>query len=403
VTGVQTCALPIFKPKTTKIAEIAKNKSKVISQLESIFNSKTRIYIEEATQFPSPTPIMKLKATLRSAAGVPCGLRLTGNPGGPGHNWVKSRYIDPAPAGFKVITETEELEIDGRTITASLSRVFIPSKVWDNKLLLNSDPTYILRLRQAGSETLVKAWLQGDWNIIDGAFFDEWGEHHVLRAEDWLDRIPVSALRFRAFDWGSARPFSCGWYAVSDGDWGLPRGALLKYREWYGAKGPNQGLKMDASLVAQGIREREIKDRIRYGVADPAIFIRNGGPSIAELMAIKGCSWRAADNKRKPGWEQLRYRLVGEGGTPMIYFLDCCEDTIRTLPILQHDEVDAEDVDTEGEDHAGDETRYAVMSRPWVPGGVDIPPPTSDYGKMTFNGALEAIRRRRLSRESSYG
>ena len=45
----------------------------------------TRIYVEEVTNFPSPGPINKLRATLRSGAGVPCGMRLTGNPGGPGH------------------------------------------------------------------------------------------------------------------------------------------------------------------------------------------------------------------------------------------------------------------------------------------------------------------------------
>ena len=365
--------------------------------------SFTRIYIEEATQFPSPTPIMKLKATLRSAAGVPCGLRLTGNPGGPGHNWVKERFIKPCPGGYQIITESEELEIDGKTITVSLSRVFIPSKVWDNRKLLESDPTYILRLRQAGSESLVKAWLQGDWDIVDGAFFDEWGEHHILDSRQWLRKIPADALRYRAFDWGSARPFSCGWYAVSDGNWDLPRGALVKYREWYGSKGPNIGLKMDAALVAKGIREREIAERVRFGVADPSIFIRDGGPSIGELMAVNGCNWRRADNKRKPGWEQLRYRLVGQDGRPMLYFLDDCEDSIRTIPLLQHDEVDMEDVDTEGEDHAGDETRYACMARPWVPGGVDIPPPGSDITRLTFNGALAMAKARRINLEHTHG
>lgn len=359
--------------------------------------SFTRIYIEEATQFPSPAPIMKLKGTLRSAGGAHVGMRLTGNPGGPGHNWVKARYITPNPTGFQVITETEELEIDGVKVVASLSRVFIPSKVWDNKLLMQSDPTYILRLRQAGSESLVKAWLNGDWNIIDGAFFSEWDEsRHVLDTQLWLPQIPRDALRFRAFDWGSAKPFSCGWYAVSDGEWGLPRGALVKYREWYGAKGPNVGLKMDAAHVAQGIRDRELKERVRYGVADPAIFIRNGGPSIGEEMAKHGASWRLADNKRIPGWEQMRQRLVGDGNEPMLYFLDCCEDSIRTIPLLQHDDVNAEDIDTEGEDHAGDETRYACMSRPWVPAGVDSAPPGSHSGKLTFMGALNLVRKQRL-------
>ena len=94
-------------------------------------------------------------------------------------------------------------------------------------------------------------------------------------------------------------------------------------------------------------------------------------------MAVKGCNWRSADNKRKPGAEKLRQYLVGEvvGDThiPMLYFLDCCEDSIRTIPTLQHDEKDAEDVDTEAEDHAYDETRYAAMSRPWQPRHAALP------------------------------
>lgn len=366
--------------------------------------SYTRIYIEEATQFPSPLPLWKLKATLRSATGVPVGMRLTGNPGGPGHNWVKSRYIVPNPKGMQVFEEVEELEIEpGIKTIARLGRVFIPSKVWDNKLLLQNDPTYIMRLRDVGSASLVKAWLQGDWDIVEGAFFDEWNDQHILDASEWLPRIPRDALRFRSHDWGSFRPFSVGWYVVSDGEWGLPRGALLKYREWYGAKGPNIGVKMEAKLVASGVVEREKGERIRYGVADPAIFIRNGGPSIAEMMSVAGCMWRSADNKRVPGWQALRSRLAGEGGHPMLYFLDSCEDSIRTIPLLQHDETNPEDVDTEGEDHAGDETRYAVMSRPWLPGQDPYSLPTTRDGEYTFNGLLAKIKARRIATQHSHG
>lgn len=325
-------------------------------------HSYTRVYVEEVTNFPTSKPINLLRATLRSAAGVPCSMRLTGNPGGPGHNWVKARFIEPDPRGWRVIQE--EFEIDGKKRV--LDRIFIPSKLSDNPLLLQNDPLYVARLRQVGSEALVRAWLEGNWDLVDGAFFDEWDEDkHVLRTEEWLPKIPKDAMRFRAFDWGSARPFSVGWYAFSDGTWGLPKGAIVKYHEWYGSKGPNVGLKMDATLVAAGILEREKGERIRYGVADPAIFIRNGGPSIAEHMAIKGCKWLAGDNKRLPGWQQVRLRLAGENGKPLLYVLDCCDDTIRTLPVLQHDDTNIEDVDTEGEDHAGDETRYACMSRPW--------------------------------------
>jgi hypothetical protein len=355
-------------------------------------HSYTRVYIEEVTNFPSPGPIMKLKGTLRSAEGVPCGMRLTGNPGGPGHLWVKARYIDPCPKGYKLITETEDIEIDGEIIPTSISRVFIPSRISDNKLLLRNNPTYVLGLRQTGSEALVKAWLEGDWDAVDGAFFDEFSfDKHVLAAE-WMDRIPRNCLKFCAFDWGSAHPFSVGWYAMSDGTWGLPKGAILKYREWYGAKAPNVGIKMGNPEIAMGILEREKEDKekgwkITYRVGDPAVHIRSGGPSINEQMSIKGVSWNNADNKRIPGAEMMHNRLKGDDGIPMLYFLETCEDTIRTIPYLQHDEKNPEDIDTEMEDHAYDETRYAVMSRPWLmnitqPEGIHYPKHPMD---MTFN------------------
>jgi hypothetical protein len=361
----------------------------------------TRVYVEEVTNFPSPSPINKLRATLRSVSGVPVGMRLTGNPGGPGHNWVKKRYIDPNPKGFQIVTEDCEVEVDGVKGTVILDYVFIPSKIGDNVLLMRNDPTYILRLRQSGSEALVKAWLEGNWDIIDGAFFDCWDDSkHVLPTREWLAKLPRQATRFRSMDWGSARPFSVGWYIVSDGTWGLPSGALLKYREWYGATGPNKGLKMTADLVAQGIYEREKGEVINYGVADPAIFIRDGGPSIGETMAVHRCSWRRADNKRKAGAELLRQRLTGIDGVPMLYFLDCCEDTIRTLPVLQHAENDPEDVDTEAEDHAYDETRYAAMARPWIGKTTQLPhfPLPKSPGQYTINELLERQRKKRLAR-----
>lgn len=356
-------------------------------------HSYTRIYFEEVTQYPSPDPINKMKATLRSAVGVPCGMRLTANPGGPGHVWVKARYIDPAPQGFKIIETVETMKVGDSTITVKLDRVFIPSKIQDNLLLLQNDPTYVLRLKSSGNENLVKAWLNGDWSIIDGAFFSEWdATKHVLPTYEWLDRIPKNATKFRAFDWGSSKPFSVGWYVVSDGTWGLPKDALLKYREWYGASGPNKGLKMDSGPVAEGIVQREYGDVIQYGVADPQIFVRDGGPSIAETMAIKGCSWIHADNKRVAGWAQLHHRLTGENGRPMLYFLDCCADTIRTLPLLEHDDLKAEDVDSDGEDHAGDETRYAVMSRPWQAEQLE---PEPEASPLSFQSLLAKARAQR--------
>lgn len=371
----------------------------------------TRVYVEEVTNFPNSAPIDKLRATLRSGSGVPVGMRLTGNPGGPGHNWVKARYIDPNPLGYQLIEETCDVEVDGVTRKVALQRVFIPSKLGDNVMLLRNDPTYVLRLRQSGSEALVKAWLEGNWDIVDGAYFSNLDESLHGRPADFIRWAPPGTVRFRAFDWGSAKPFSVGWYAICDGTWPLeseanptgplPKGALFRYREWYGAAGPNKGLGSTADFVSAEILKMEEGDRIKYAVADPAIFIRNGGPSIAESMAR--CRWRRGDNKRLPGWEAVRQRLTGEAGVPMLYIAHECEDFWRTVPTLQHDEKNTEDLDTDGEDHVADEVRYACMSRPWLPRvkpttpGLVMPKLPS---QMTFNQLVE--RNARLRKEKEY-
>ena len=88
-------------------------------------------------------------------------------------------------------------------------------------------------------------------------------------------------------------------------------------------------------------------------------------------MAKNGAMFYRADNKRVSdkgamgGWDQVRARLKGDEKA-MLFFFATCKDTIRTLPMLQHDRIKAEDVDSDGEDHAGDETRYACMSRPYM-------------------------------------
>lgn len=350
----------------------------------------TRVYVEEIGNFPNSAPIMKLMATLRSSAGVPCRFRATGNPGGPGHHWVKARYIDPAPHGYQIIRD------------GGLDRVYIPAKVMDNHALMQSDPTYVDRLRMSGSPELVRAWLEGDWSVIAGAFFPEFSiERHVVQPFE----LPAHWTRIRAADWGSARPFSIGWYAVSDGTLpAFPRGAMIKYREWYGMQDgqPNVGVKMPAEQVADGIKEREI-EKVTLGVMDPAAFASDGGPSIAERMSTRGVQFMRADNKRVTqagalgGWDQLRARLIGDDA-PMLYFFSTCVHTIRTLPALQHDEHKPEDVDTEAEDHAADETRYACMARPWVKDAPQGQRSIESYrfgAQMTFNELRDSVRRRR--------
>lgn len=361
-------------------------------------HSYTRVYIEEIGNFPSPSPIMKLMATLRSARGVPVGFRATGNPGGPGQHWVKERYIDPNPRGWHVIKAEFTNPFNGEKLIRE--RVFIPGKITDHDLL---GAAYIANLQMSGSPELVRAWLEGDWNVVAGAFFSEFSmDRHVVAPF----AIPEHWTRIRSMDWGSARPFSVGWYAISDGGVpGIARGAMVKYREWYGMKAGhyNVGLKLTAEEVALGISRAE-DEHIHDAVIDPSAFSQDGGPSIAERMPK--CNWRPADNRRISrsgalgGWDQLRSRLKGTEEGPLIVFFSTCIHTIRTIPALQHDEMKPEDVDTEGEDHAADETRYACMSRPILHDAPDKPDPRFPMDR-TFNEIIEHMKRKRISREEA--
>jgi hypothetical protein len=183
-------------------------------------------------------------------------------------------------------------------------------------------------------------------------------------------------------DWGSATPFSIGWWTVVQDDMihakrRLPKNAIVRYREWYGSSSPNKGLRLPADAVAKEVVRREtdakgIREPIAYGIMDPAAFQVVSGPSIGETFARQGVYFRRADNarvstpKRMGGWDQIRWRLRGdETGDPMIFFVDHCRDAIRTLPMMQHDDNRPEDLDTEAEDHAVDDIRYACMSRPF--------------------------------------
>ncbi len=340
--------------------------------------SFTDIYFEELTNYKSPDVYNRMRGTNRSAHGIPCQIHGTGNPGGPGHHWVKNRYIDPNPAGYEIL---KEILPNGKTH----ERVFIPAKLGDNLKLVENDPDYENNLYLSGSAALVRAWLEGDWNIVDGAFFDCWSTKMVHRP--FL--VPSGWSKLVGFDWGSAKPFSVGWWAIVTDDYTtaegvlLPRGYLLCYRSWYGKKimsdgTQDVGLKLTAEVVGDGIRKRT-KETIGDWISDPAAFKEDGGPSQIERMDLP---FRPADNTRigrdgyMGGWDQMRSRMVGtrsyddngvlqEDGVPMMGWFNTCPDAIRTIPALQHDPNKMEDLNTNSEDHEADQTRYVCMSRPY--------------------------------------
>jgi hypothetical protein len=294
------------------------------------------------------------------------------NPGNVGHNWVKAAFIDPAPPmELRRMDKTE----------GGMLRQFIPAFHTDNPALLRDDPEYVDRLHGLGSEALVRAMLNGDWNIVAGGALDDvWKPaRQVVKPfpipKDW--RID------RSFDWGSSKPFSVAWWAESNGETvempdgrrvTFPRGSLIQVAELYGWNGkPNEGCRKIAAEIAREIVAFEAaspyKGRVAPGPADSAIFAVENGTSIADDMARAGVRWIAAEKgpgSRILGLERVRQYLKATLASPMespgLFFFDTCSHSLRTLPTLPRDAKKPDDVDTDAEDHFFDSCRYRVMA-----------------------------------------
>ncbi len=348
----------------------------------------TWVGFDELTSWPNDKAYRAISSCLRNAE-IPVPTkrrRASGNPGGVGHSWVKRRFIKPARLGYRRIFDAE----------TNTHRMFIPAKVTDNKILMENDPNYIHRLKGSGTAALVKAWLDGDWDIAVGAFFTNFGERNIVMPFD----IPSSWPRYRSFDWGFSSPFSVGWWALANGeqprncDRLIRRGALVRYREWYGATESGDGLKMKNEDIAREIVMRSNQEKFAISVADPSIWAAKGGESIAETFARNGVIWQPGDNQRVPGWQQLYQRIEGDEEGPMLLSFDSCQHFNSSIPELPHDDDNPEDIDTEAEDHVGDEARYMCMARPWSKAHK----PTTVVHGDTFNSLLKHNRAKRLQR-----
>lgn len=319
-----------------------------------------------------------------------CYIRASTNPGGVGHGWVKQRFIDAAEPGTPIVEEMEIKMPDGSTKTVKRDRVFIPATVFDNQALLEENPGYLGSLALL-PEKERNALLYGDWETFEGQYFTEFRTEpdsamckkagitveqakeqnrftHVIDPLDLESGSRRGWTIMRGYDFGYNKPFSCGWYAV-DYD-----GVLYRIMELYGCTGvANNGVKWTPEQQFQEIRRIEtehpwLRGKNIIGIADPAIWDKSRGISIADTAAKYGVYFSPGDHERIPGWMQCHYRLqFDERGYPRFYVFRNCKDFIRTIPLMMYDQNKPEDLDSDLEDHIADEWRYICMSRPIKP------------------------------------
>ena len=293
------------------------------------------------------------------------------NPGGVGHNWVKASFID----GCEPMELRRMPKEDG-----GLLRQYIPARLDDNPTMTENDPDYADRLSGLGDPALVRAMLEGDWDIVSGGMFDDvWRrEIHVIPAFE----IPTEWEILRLFDWGSSKPFSVLW--VTEAAWQFehngrvyPPGSTFVAGEWYGWTGePDVGLRMTGKEIAVGIKQREAElfpgRAVSPGAADAAIYSVENGNCIAEDMANEGVVFVPSDKRpgsRVNGWAIIRQRLRAGMQYPMedpglfVFEGRCNDGLVRTLPVAPRSETRHDDVDTKSEDHAPDTLRMHFVTK----------------------------------------
>lgn len=310
-----------------------------------------------------------------SGPGTRVYMRAATNPGGVGHGWVKDRFITPAPPMTPIHEDVDIEDENGNKRIMRRSRIFVPANVRDNKILMRNSPEYMANLSLL-PDAEREALMNGSWDSFSGQVFREWRNDpthyedqrwtHVIEPFD----IPRWWQIYRGFDFGFAKPFSVGWYAID------PDGRMYRIKEYYGTTGtPNEGAKLEPHQIAEEIRRIEhddptLKGRDIIGIADPSIWDESRGSSIAYMMAESPnfVMWNKGDNTRIPGKMQFHYRLAfDEEGLPMFYCFNTCKHFIRTIPSLVYDEKKVEDINTEQEDHIYDECRYVMMANPIAP------------------------------------
>ena len=325
------------------------------------------IAFDELTHFTQDEYLYLLSRNRASGPGTRVYLRASANPGGIGHGWVKARFLTPAPPMQTIWEDVQVRTPDGNVRTARRSRIFVPSTVFDNQILLQNDPAYAARLA-ALPDADRRALLYGDWDAFAGQVFSEWradpAHYADRRYTHVVDPFPIPRgwRVVRGFDFGYSRPFSVGWWAIS------PDGALCRIRELYGCTGtPNEGVRWEPARIAREIKKIEqddpnIRGRTVRGVADPSIFDESRGESVAQMMEREGIFFDRGDNARIAGKMQVHHRLAfDQNGAPGLTVFSTCRHFIRTVPALVYDPVNVEDVNTAMEDHIYDEMRYVVM------------------------------------------
>ena len=301
--------------------------------------------------------------------------------------WVKRRFVDPAPDGKVTLSKDLKLR-SGKTVKHTW--IYWPATLYDNP-----DPIFIENYEKTLASLpmhIQQALRYGSWEITEGSFFGgEWRKNlHVCEPFD----IPTSWPVFRAMDWGHKKPGQVNWFAMDDDD------NLWCFYEWR-----FQGLQD----VEAAVRIREVEKKLGLwkdkkslitGPADTQLWEMRGDgvKSKAQTFAEMGVPWVQADKRsRQRNSELLMQRLKDHQGgttTPGIVFFNTCRHMISTIPGVQTSQKNPEEPADGGDDHALDVALYASAYASHGRSRLGAPPSTEERDEDEYERNLERRVRR---------
>ena len=315
------------------------------------------IAIDEATQF-TEFQFETLTACMRGANSFPKRMYLTCNPGGVGHEWVKRRFISRK---YKDTESPDDYE-------------FISATIFDNEVLLSSDPGYVNMLNNL-SEGLRQAWRDGNWDMLAGQYFSEFDRNvHVIEPFS----IPANWKRYRAIDYG-LDCLACLWIAIDE------RGDYYVYREYAESD-------KVISAGAKDIIELSEDDDIIYTVAPDDLWARSQetAKSKADIFRENGLTLLKGNRNREAGWLAVKELLTIKNGESRMKIFSNCTNLIECLPALQRDGKKPTDCMTEPHDitHLPDALRYFCLQY--------TQPAKAEDTRTDFEKDLDKYRQKRL-------
>lgn len=294
------------------------------------------------------------------------------NPGSLGHLWVKKMFIGEKMGDLEPLALYEQPKKEGKML-----RQFIPARMADNPSLMEDDPDYPDKVEGLGDPVLIRAYKEGNWDIVAGSMFGDVWRPDTEEGEEWHVctpfMVPESWDRWRGADDGYASPFA-GYWLTRDPDTGTVYVTDELYATGLTPEDVRERVdKVEFQMQLIGPRGEELLNRHRLsGTLDSAAFSKTGAStkSRGEQMNDLGLKWEPVE--KWPGSRKFRaqelHRLLRpnkkeRGLRPGIVFFRNCRNAIATIPAIMRDEDDAEDVSEDSVLHPFDGVTYALQHK----------------------------------------